>query len=281
MRRVRTGQGRAGDEDTRRSGVRGETAARNRRRRSRRTEGRRGARRDHGDRPLPHRRLHARRPRQRGPVPLHPRPRRRRHRPRDRRGGDLGEAGRPRDPALHAGMPAVQKLPFGQDQSLHRDPRDAGVRPDAGRHEPLQPRRQDPVPLHGLLDLLELHRAARDRGRPHPRRRAVQERLLCRLRRHHRRRCRGQHREGDARRQRGRVRPRRHRAQRDPGRPPGRCRPHHRRRPQRQEGGVGPTLRHDRISSIRPASTATSSPISSRSPTAAPTGRSTAPATPT
>ena len=39
-------------------------------------EGRRSAGRDHGDRHLPHRRLHARRPRQRRAVPVDPRPRR-------------------------------------------------------------------------------------------------------------------------------------------------------------------------------------------------------------
>jgi S-(hydroxymethyl)glutathione dehydrogenase/alcohol dehydrogenase len=32
-------------------------------------------------------------------------------------------------------MPRVQKLPLGQDQPLHRDPRHAGQGPDAGRHQ--------------------------------------------------------------------------------------------------------------------------------------------------
>jgi len=43
-----------------------------------------------------------------GPVPGNPRPRRCRHRRRRRRGRHRREAGRPRDPALYAGMPAVQ-----------------------------------------------------------------------------------------------------------------------------------------------------------------------------
>ena len=52
-----------------------------------------------------------------------------------------------------------------QDQPLHRDPRDPGQGPDARRHQPLQLQGRDDLPLHGLLDLLELHRPARDRGR--------------------------------------------------------------------------------------------------------------------
>ena len=55
--------------------------------------------------------------------------------------------------------------------------------------------REDP-PLHGLLDLRELHRAAGDRGGENPRGRAVRQGLLHRLRRHHRHRRGAQHREG-------------------------------------------------------------------------------------
>jgi S-(hydroxymethyl)glutathione dehydrogenase/alcohol dehydrogenase len=40
--------------------------------------------------------------------------------------GDLGGGGRPCDPALHARMPPVQKLPLAQDQPLHRHPRTQG-----------------------------------------------------------------------------------------------------------------------------------------------------------
>ena len=80
------------------------------------------------------------------------------------------KAGRPCDPALHAGMPAVQKLPQPEDQSVHRDPRDPGQGRDAGRHLALQPQGQDHLPLHGLLDVFELHRAAGDRGGENPRR---------------------------------------------------------------------------------------------------------------
>ena len=74
------------------------------------------------------------------------------------------------------------------------------------------------LPLHGLLDVLEFHRAAGNRGGENPRRRALRQELLHRLRRHDRRRRGGEHRQGHAGRQRGRVRARRHRAQRHPGR---------------------------------------------------------------
>ena len=64
-----------------------------------------------------------------------------------------------------------------QDQPLHRDPRHPGQGRDARRHQPLQLQGRDHLPLHGLLDLLELHRAARDRGGEDPRGRAVQDQL--------------------------------------------------------------------------------------------------------
>ena len=136
-----------------------------------------------------------------GPVPGDPRPRGRRRRGRGRAGRHLGEEGRPRHPALHAGMPAVPVLPVAQDQPLHRDPRHPGPGRDAGRHLALLARRQEAAPLHGLLDLRELHRAAGDRGGENPRGRAVRQGLLHRLRRHHRHRRGAQHRQGRARRQ--------------------------------------------------------------------------------
>ena len=134
--------------------------------RHRRPEGRRGAGRDHGDRHLPHRCLHiiGRRPGRH--FPRHPRPRRRGHRARGRRRRDQPEAGRPRHPALHAGMPAMQNLSVAPLKSLHRDPRHPGQRPDAGRHQPLSLRRRHCVPLHGLLDLRQFHRAAGNRAWP-------------------------------------------------------------------------------------------------------------------
>ena len=98
-----------------------------------------------------------------------------------------------------------------------------GQGPDARRHQPLLARRQDDPPLHGLLDLRELHGAAGDRAGEDPRGRAVRQGLLHRLRRHHRHRRGDQHRQGRAGRERGRVRPRRHRPQRDAGRAHGRA----------------------------------------------------------
>ena len=88
---------------------------------------------------------------------------------------------------------------------------------DAGRHLALLARRQEAAPLHGLLDLRQLHRAARDRGGQDPRGRTLRQGLLHRLRRHDRHRRGAQHRQGGAGRQGHRVRSRRHRPQRHPG----------------------------------------------------------------
>ena len=129
-------------------------------------------------------------------------------------GRDERQEGRPRHPALHAGMPRVPVLPVAQDQSLHGDPRNAGAGRHARRHLALLARRQEAAPLHGHLDLREFHRAAGDRGREDPRGRALRQGLLHRLRRHHRHRRGAQHGEGRAGRQGDRVRPRRHRAER-------------------------------------------------------------------
>ena len=118
---------------------------------------------------------------------------------------------------------------------------------DARRHQPLQLQGPDHLSLYGLLDLFELHRAARDRGREDPRGRAVQDQLLHRLRRHHRRRRGGQDRQGRAGRERRRVRPRRHRPQRHPGRQAGRREQDRRRRHQPGPRGMGPQVRHDRL----------------------------------
>ena len=154
-----------------------------------------------------------------------------------------------------------------------------GVMPDGTSRFSLQG--QADLPLHGLLDLLELHRAARNRGGEDPRGRAVRQELLHRLRRDDRRRRGGQHRQGHAGRQRGRVRARRHRPQRHPGRQDGGRRQDHRRRHQRLQGRMGPPLRHDAFRQPDQGRAAISSRIWSRSPTAAPTTPSTAPATPT
>ena len=151
---------------------------------------------------------------------------------RGRPGRDVARAGRSRDPALHAGVPQLQVVPVAQDEPVHRDPRDAGQGPDARRHEPLLDRGQADPSLHGLLDVREPHRAAGDRAREGPHRRAVRQDLLHRLRRHDRHRRGDLHREGRGRRERRRVRARRHRAQRRAGRAHGRRRPDRRRRHQ-------------------------------------------------
>ena len=156
-------------------------------------------------------------------------------------------------------MPAVQNLPVAPLQSVHRDPRHAGQGRDAGRHQPLPLRRRRRLPLHGLLDLRQLHRAAGDRARQSARGRAVRQDLLHRLRRHHRHRRGDQHRESLAGRQCRGVRPRRHRPQRHPGRAHGRRRQDRRHRPQPGPPRHRREIRHDRISSTRTKSAATKS----------------------
>ena len=153
------------------------------------------------------------------------------HRARDRRGRHQREGGRPRDPALHARMPPVQKLPFPTHQPLHRYPLYTGPGRHAGRHVALLDGWQADRPLHGLLILLQLHRAARDRGGQGPRGRPLRQDLLHRLRRHHGSGCGDLHRQGLARRQCGGVWPRRHRPERDPSRADGGRGQDHRRRP--------------------------------------------------
>ena len=99
----------------------------------------------------------------------------------------------------------------------------------------------------GTSTFSQLHGRPRDRGRQDPRRRAVRQGLLHRLRRDDGNRRRDQHRPGPARRQRGRVRPRRHRPERDPGRAHGRRRADRRRRRESEEARAGGEVRHDRL----------------------------------
>ena len=141
----------------------------------------------------------------------------------------------------------MQVLYVRQNQSVPGDPRDAGPRRDARRHQPLLVQRQTAVPLHGHVDVLELHRAAGNRGGEDPRRRAVRQGLLHRLRRDHRHRRGDQHRESRAGRERRGIRPRRHRPQRDSGRASGRRESHHRRRHESVEETARREIRHDRL----------------------------------
>ena len=101
------------------------------------------------------------------------------------------------------------------------------------------------LPLHGLLDLFELHRPARDRGRQGQSRRAVRHDLLHRLRRDDGDRRRHQHGQGRAGGDGDRLRPRRHRPQRRPGPEARRRRHDHRRRHQQRQEGMGRAVRHD------------------------------------
>ena len=141
------------------------TAARDQRSRSGRASRRRSPRRDQGDRHLSYRRVHAIGRRSGGALSRHSRPRGRGRGGRRRRRRDQRRQGRSRHPALHARMPPVPVVPVAQDQSLHRDPRHPGAGRDAGRDLAVLARQGQDLPLYGLLDLLELHRPAGDRGR--------------------------------------------------------------------------------------------------------------------
>ena len=162
-------------------------------------------------------------------------------------GRNVGEERRSRDSAVHARMSPVQVLYVRKNQSVPGDPRDARQRRDARRHQPLLVQPQTAVPLHGYVDVLELHRAAGNRGGEDPRRRAVRQGLLHRLRRDDRHRRGDQHREGRSRCQRGGVRSRRHRSQRDSRRATGRRESHHRRRYEPVEEAARGEVRHDRL----------------------------------
>ena len=128
---------------------------------------------------------------------------------------------------------------------LIRGTQGKGLMPDA--HPPLLAGRQAHPALHGHVDLQQLHRRARDRAGQDPRRRAVRQGLLHRLRRHHRRRRGDLHGQGGGGRQRGGVRPGRHRPERDPGREDGGRRQDHRRRPESGARGDGAQVRHDAL----------------------------------
>ena len=83
-----------------------------------------------------------------------------------------------------------------QDQPLPVDPRDPGRGRDAGRLQPLLPRRRQDLPLHGHVHLRELHGRLRILCGEGSRGRTLRQDLLHRLWRHHRRRRGHQHGEG-------------------------------------------------------------------------------------
>ena len=128
-------------------------------------EGRRGARPARRVRRLPHRPLHGlgRRPDRLRAVRARARGRRRGR--GGRRGRDARRAGRPRDHAVRARVREVHPLPEPADEPLRRDPRPAGPRLPARRHDPALPRRRAAAALHGHVDVRRVHGDARDRAR--------------------------------------------------------------------------------------------------------------------
>ena len=201
---------------------------------------------------------------------------RRKHRSRGRHGRDVGEAGRSRDPALHARMPPVQSC-LSSKTNLCTAIRAPRARTDAGRHVALSYKGETIFHYMGcstFSNFTVLPEIAVAKIRKTRR----STRLLHRLRRDHRRRRRRQHRQGHAGSQRGRIRAWRDRTQRHSGRQNGRRRQDH-RRPQRFKEEWG--RRFGMTHFVNPSrSAATSSSTWSGSPTAAPTSPSTAPAIP-
>ena len=112
---------------------------------------------------------------------------------RGRRGRDQRRRRGPRDPPLHPRVPPVRLLPVRSHESLPGDPGHPGSGAHAGRVVAVLPGGHHPLPLHGDVDLLELHRPARDRGGEDPPRRPLRQGLLHRLRGHHRHRGGHQH----------------------------------------------------------------------------------------
>lgn len=83
----------------------------------------------------------------------------------------------------------MQVLQVGQDQPVQRRPGHPGQGQDAGRHEPVQVQGQGTLALHGLLDLLAVHRREQILGRRHYRQGAARQGLPARLWSHDRLRC--------------------------------------------------------------------------------------------
>ena len=114
-----------------------------------------------------------------GAFPVDLGPRGRRHRRGAGCRSQQRQGGRSRDPALHARMRRVQVLQVRQDQSLPGDPRHAGQGRDARRHEPFLAEGQADPALHGHLDVLRIHGAARDFRRQGRARRRRSRRSAC------------------------------------------------------------------------------------------------------
>ena len=131
------------------------------------------------------------------PCVLGPRGRGRRR--GDRRGRDEPAAGRSRDHAVRARVRRLPPLPQPAHQPLSRDPRSAGSRPPARRHDAPLARRRGPAPLHGHLDVRRGDRHAGDRPRQGRPGRAARGRQHLRLRAVDGTRRRDVHREGRGR----------------------------------------------------------------------------------
>ncbi|EOQ77973.1 s-formylglutathione hydrolase (fgh) (esterase d) [Pseudomonas aeruginosa VRFPA02] len=126
----------------------------------------------------------------------------------------------------------MQILPVRQDQPLPGRTRHPGQGPDARRHQPFLLQGRAGLPLHGLLDLLRIHRAAGNLPGEDSQGCPAGEGLPAWLRRHHRDRRRAEYRQGGRGRYRCHLRPGRYRPGGDHRGEDGQGRAHHRGRHQ-------------------------------------------------
>ena len=126
-------------------------------------------------------------------------------------GVTLVRSRRPRHHAVRARVRRVRPLPQRPHEPLRRDPRPAGPRVPAGRHDAAVAERRGAAPLHGDVDVRGVHGDAGDRAREGQPRGAARRVRAVRVRAVDRDRCGALHRAGRARLdvRRLRLRPRR------------------------------------------------------------------------
>ena len=200
---------------------------------------------------LPHRPLHRERSGSERLLPLRARARGRGRRRARRRGRHQRQAGRSRDHAVRARVREVHPLRQPAHQSLPRDPRRAGPRPPARRHDAPLARRRAAAALHGHVHVRGGDGDARDRARQGRPGRSAGGREHLRLRPLHGPRRRDVHGQGRGRLHVRGVRLRPRRPRRDRRLPPAGGRAHLRDRPLGGAPRDGAPPRRDRHAARR------------------------------